>query len=48
MAITALLALETDNNLYKQQQNYGLERARQFSWEKTACELINIYKEILS
>ena len=44
----ALLALETDNNLYKQQQNYGLERARQFSWEKTACELINIYKEILS
>lgn len=30
----ALLALETDNNLYKQQQNYGLERARQFSWEK--------------
>ena len=43
----ALLALETDNNLYKQQQNYGLERARQFSWKKTACELANIYKEIL-
>ena len=44
----ALLALEKDDNLYQQQQNYGLERAQQFSWKKTACELSNIYREILA
>lgn len=41
----ALLALEKDDNLYQQQQNYGLERAQQFSWKKQRVNyLISIEK----
>ncbi|RHU30353.1 glycosyltransferase family 1 protein [Parabacteroides sp. TM07-1AC] len=41
-----LLLLEENSNLYKQQISYGLERARLFSWEKTAKDLLSIYKNI--
>lgn len=40
----ALLCLETDNTLYQQQQKYGLERVKQFSWKQTANQLADIYK----
>lgn len=40
---SAILQLETDKELYRNQVDYGLERARQFSWEHTAEEYIKIY-----
>ena len=43
----ALLCLETDNVLYQQQQNYGLERVKQFSWKQTANQLTSIYQNAL-
>jgi len=42
-----LLHLETDNILYHQQQDYGLERVKHFSWKHSANELAEIYKSIL-
>lgn len=39
----ALIALETNEEFYQKQKNYGLLRAQQFSWTKTANELINMY-----
>ncbi len=38
-----LLKLETDSTLYQKQKEYGLLRAQQFSWEKTANELVQLY-----
>ena len=38
-----LLKLETDSTLYQKQKEYGLLRAQQFSWEKTASELVQLY-----
>ena len=42
----ALLRLEQDPQLYRQQCNYGLERVKHFSWAKTAASLVRLYEEI--
>lgn len=41
-----LLKLETDSILYQKQKEYGLLRAQQFSWEKTANELAQLYHSL--
>lgn len=38
-----LLKLEIDSTLYQKQKEYGITRAQQFSWEKTANELVKLY-----
>ena len=39
----AILRLEKEEDLYQKQRDYGLLRARQFSWEKTVDELTKVY-----
>ena len=41
-----LLLLENDPITYRQQVDYGLERAKLFSWESTARNLLSIYQHI--
>ena len=43
----ALLKLETDDVFYQQQKEYGLLRAKHFSWKKTADELVKLYQSLL-
>ncbi|WP_303208126.1 glycosyltransferase family 4 protein [Bacteroides oleiciplenus] len=38
-----LLKLEIDSTLYQKQKEYGITRAQQFSWKKTANELVKLY-----
>ncbi|ADV44019.1 glycosyltransferase family 1 protein [Bacteroides helcogenes] len=42
----AVLRLENEATLYQKQREYGLLRAQQFSWEKTADELIKVYQSL--
>ena len=45
--ITAMmLRLETDTAFYEQQREVGLERAKLFSWRKTAQQLLALYQEV--
>ena len=45
--ITAMmLRLETDQAFYEQQKQIGLERAKLFSWKKTAEHLLNLYQDV--
>jgi glycosyltransferase involved in cell wall biosynthesis len=44
----ALIRLETDQDFYKQQREWGLSRAQLFSWRKTAEQLLEVYKEVTS
>ena len=41
-----LLRLENDAAFYQQQRQIGLERARLFSWEKTASQLLQLYYDV--
>lgn len=41
-----ILQLENDEQLYKTQVAYGLERVKLFSWQKSAEALLKIYKEV--
>jgi len=41
-----MLRLETDEAFYKEQQEIGLNRAKLFSWKKTAERLLQVYKEV--
>ena len=41
-----MLRLETDNDYYEQQRAVGLERAKLFSWRKTAENLLKLYHEV--
>ena len=43
-----LLRLECDSDFYEQQREYGLQRAKYFSWKKTAEQLLELYKEVCS
>lgn len=43
----ALLNLERIPALYKQQCIYGLERVKEFSWAKTADQLVELYETLL-
>lgn len=42
-----ILKLEEDKSFYQQQVDYGLERAKLFSWRKSAESLLDIYREVL-
>lgn len=42
----ALLKLEEETVFYQKQRKYGLLRAQQFSWEKTAKELAQLYLKL--
>ena len=41
-----MLKLETDNAFYEKQKEIGLERAKLFSWRKTAEQLLKLYEEV--
>lgn len=41
-----LLMLETNEAQYQQQKDYGILRAQQFSWVKTANELVQLYRDL--
>ena len=41
-----MLRLETDNDFYEHQRTVGLERAKLFSWKKTAENLLKLYHEV--
>ena len=42
----AMLRLERDEAFRRQQVSYGLERVKQFSWEETAKQYLQIYKRL--
>ena len=45
--ITAMmLRLESDQAFYEQQKRIGLERAKLFSWKKTAEHLLKLYQDV--
>ncbi len=44
----AMLDILTDGSLRKNLKQKGLERAKQFSWEKCANETVEIYKKIIA
>ena len=45
--ITAMmLRLETDSAFYQRQKKVGLERAKLFSWKKTAEQLLEVYEAV--
>ena len=41
-----MLRLETDEAFYQRQKAIGLERAKLFSWKKTAENLLQLYHEV--
>ena len=41
-----MLRLEKDKDFYDQQRQIGLERAKLFSWRKTAKNLLKLYQEV--
>ena len=43
-----MLRLEKDQDFYEQQKQIGLERAKLFSWRKTAEKLLKLYQEVYS
>ena len=42
-----LIRLETDQDFYRQQSEYGRRRASLFSWQHTAQQLLSLYKSCL-
>ena len=43
-----LLKLEADGEFYEQKRQVGLDRARLFSWERTAEQLLDLYYSVMS
>ena len=41
-----MLQLESDEDLYRKQKALGLERAKLFSWRKTAEQLLRLYQKV--
>lgn len=41
-----MLKLEKDNSFYEHQESYGIERAQLFSWNRTAEQLLDLYKTV--
>lgn len=41
-----IISLEEDGKLYENQVEYGIRRVSQFSWRRTAEELLKLYKSI--
>ncbi len=42
-----ILKLEQDKRFYDRQVEYGLERVKRFSWERTAEQMLKLYNSIL-
>jgi glycosyltransferase involved in cell wall biosynthesis len=42
----AMIDVLTDKKLYDSLVEKGLERAREFSWENTACQTLKVYKKL--
>ena len=42
-----MIKIEDDEDLYNLQKAYGMERAKMFSWEKTAENLLDVYNSVL-
>ncbi len=45
--LAALLALQANPSQHRQLREKGLARAQQFTWERTAHELVNVYREAI-
>lgn len=45
--IVALWRLVTDDELWAERREKGLQRARAFSWEKTACRTLEVYRRVM-
>lgn len=43
-----MLLLEKDNHYYKKQEEYGVQRASLFSWQKTAEQLLEVYSRVFN
>ena len=43
---TMMLRLESDQAFYERQRQIGLERAKLFSWKKTAENLLKLYQDV--
>ena len=41
-----MLLLEKDDQYYRKQEEYGIIRAKLFSWRLTAESLLNVYEKI--
>ena len=41
-----MLRLEEDDQFYRKQEEIGIERAQQFSWQQTAEQLLNLYESV--
>lgn len=41
-----MLLLETDDTLYRRQEEIGIKRAQQFSWQQTAEQLLTVYEKV--
>ena len=41
-----MLLLENDDTLYRKQEEIGIERAKLFSWQQTAEELLTVYEKV--
>jgi glycosyltransferase involved in cell wall biosynthesis len=48
MLAEAMLRLEEDEGMYLRLSREGLQRARLFSWEKTALKLREFYNQVVS
>jgi len=41
-----MIKLETDDGLYQKQEQVGLQRAKLFSWQQTAEQLLKVYEDV--
>jgi glycosyltransferase involved in cell wall biosynthesis len=41
-----MIKLETDDRLYQKQEQVGLQRAKLFSWQQTAEQLLKVYEDV--
>ena len=41
-----MLLLENDDTLYRKQEEIGIERAKLFSWQQTAEQLLTVYEKV--
>lgn len=45
--VDAIINLEENEDAYKYQVQYGLERSKPFTWDNTASELLDLYREVV-
>lgn len=44
--VEKMLLLENDDTLYRKQEEIGIERAKLFSWQQTAEQLLTVYEKV--